>query len=345
MSREKNELYCLTDIRHGYNGKFLLNIPHLSIQSGTATGFIGPNGSGKSTLFRILAFLETSDHGSLTFQGKQSQSILQNASLRQEATLLLQDPYLLKRTVFENIAYGLKMRKDTSNMKGRISEALRDVGLSPKTFSNRQWFQLSGGEAQRVAIASRIILKPRVLILDEPTSNIDQDSIELIKETIQRIREKYNTTIILASHDRIWLNSVADEIHRLHRGSIIGSGIENIITGPWEHFEDELWIRNITDTVKIFAAHPPNRDSVAVLHPTEIILSPVRQTQLSARNSLEAVITTVTASNEPGKLQVETRASGLPLTCIETEHSIQEFGLYPGKTVWAIFKSTSFHWQ
>lgn len=342
---KKNELYRLRDIRHEYNNTVVLNIPDLTIPEGTATGFIGPNGSGKSTLFRIMAFLENPIHGSVIYRGRKAQGLLQNTALRQEATLLLQEPYLLKRSVFDNIAYGLRIRKETNDLKGRVSEALRDVGLSPGTFSNRQWYQLSGGEAQRVAIASRIILNPRVLILDEPTSNIDQESIELIKETIGRIREKYNTTIVLASHDRIWLNSVADEIHLLHRGSIVGSGIENIITGPWEHFEDELWVRNITGTVKIFAAGPPQKDSIAILQPTEIILSPVLQSQLSARNSLEATITSVTASSEPGKLQVEIRTGGLSLTCLETGHSMQELGLYPGKKVWAIFKSTSFHWQ
>ncbi len=336
-------LYKVKDLRHGYNNRFMLNIPELGIDSGVSIGFIGPNGSGKSTLFRILAFLEAPFEGSIYFNGEKV--INDNISFRNDVTLLLQESYLLKRSVFENVAYGLRVRGEKRNLKERVFEALQWVGLSPEEFAGRRWFELSGGEAQRVALASRLVLRPRVLILDEPTSNIDQLSASLIKEAITTIRKRYNTSLIISSHDHVWLNRVADDVLRIHDGRIVGSGAENIIEGPWHADEDDLWSKVLTDGEKIFATKPIDSDSIALLNPSEIIISDVKQSRMSAQNILNGKIASMSTAKDSGKIKVDVEMHGILLTCNLTQHAVHELKLIPGKDVWVIFKASSLSWQ
>ncbi len=338
-----NSLYELKDIEHGYNHKFMLNIPGLTIEKGMSLGFIGPNGSGKSTLLRLFALLDLPAGGSVYYKGKRASA--DNGSLRNEVTMLLQDPYLLKRTVFENVAYGLYLRKDKKDLKNRVHEAIRQVGLSPEKFTHRQWFELSGGEAQRVALASRLVLKPEVLVLDEPTSNIDSDSVLLIKEAINKIRQEHNTTLIISSHDHLWLNRVTDEILRLYNGKIVGSGMGNIIDGPWQREEDDLWIKKLPDGEKIYATKPPSNDSIALLSHSDIIISDEKQSHMSAQNNLKGIITSMSTAKESGMIKVDVDIQGIPVRCDLTNHSVVDLGLVPGKEVWVIFKSLSLKWK
>ncbi len=338
-----NFIYELKNIKHGYNHKFALDIPELSIEKGTSLGFAGPNGSGKSTLFRILAFLETPSEGSVLYKGERIAG--DNSSVRNDVTMLLQNPYLLKRSVFENVAYGLRMRNEKKEIKNRVFEALGQVGLSPEKFSNRRSYELSGGEAQRAALASRLVLKPETLILDEPASNIDNESSFLIKEAINKIRELYNTTLIISSHDHLWLNRVADDILRIHDGRIVGSGMGNIIEGPWKKDDGDLWSKKLTGGDKIYATEPPDRDSIALLNPSHLILSDKKQSHISAHNILSGTITSMSSAKEPGVIKVDVDVRGISLTCYLTQNSVHELMLMPGKDVWAIFKASSLRWR
>ena len=132
---------------------------------------------------------------------------------------------MLKRSVMENVTYGLKIRgvsREERENKGR--KALEMVGLQPEQFLRRRWFELSGGEAQRVSLASRLALSPEVLLLDEPTSSVDSDSAELIKMALERARHNWGTSLIIVSHDDRWLDKVSDRIFRLEKG-----GLEELI--------------------------------------------------------------------------------------------------------------------
>ncbi|MDY6969881.1 MAG: ATP-binding cassette domain-containing protein [Spirochaetota bacterium] len=342
MMHDKMPLYTISNLKHGYNNQFMLDVPELSINRGSSVGFIGPNGSGKSTLFRILAFLEKPSQGSIIFDGKEYTN---NDSIRKKVTLLDQNPYLLKRSVFENVAYGLRTRSQKDDLKDRVNKALEWVGLPPDKFANRRWNELSGGEAQRVALASRFILKPKVLLLDEPTSNIDLLSASLIKEAVNTIRERYNTTLIISSHDHVWLNSVTDDILSIYDGRIVGSGNENIITGPWYHIKEDLWAKSLTNEDKIFATKPPEQDSIALLHPSDIIISDVKQTRISAQNILKGQITLMTSANEFGKVKVDVKVNELTLSCFLTQHAVKSLHLLPDKDIWIIFKASSLNWQ
>ena len=210
-------LYHLENLTQAYRDRTVLDVDRLNIEVQTITGLIGPNGSGKSTLMRILAFLEKPAAGRVTFQGQPLSQV--SLDLRREVTMLSQEPYLLKRSVQANVSYGLKIR-GMSDTQHPVRQALEKVGLDPARFSQRSWRELSGGEAQRVALAARLVLKPKVLLLDEPTANVDRESSELILRAVLDARNQWGTTLIIISHQLTWLRKIADHILALDYGRL-----------------------------------------------------------------------------------------------------------------------------
>jgi len=213
-------LITLYNVRQRYSGRTVLEVDRLDIEPGSIIGLAGPNGSGKSTLLRLLAFLEAPASGTLTFMGNPASS--KPNRVHRQVTLLVQEPYLLKRSVHANVAYGLKVRGE-SDITAKVDHALEIVGLSPDKFSHRQWFELSGGEAQRVALAARLVLQPKALLMDEPTASLDGQSATLIRQAALAARKEYGASLVIASHDMAWLNAACDQIIHLENGKIIGT--------------------------------------------------------------------------------------------------------------------------
>ncbi|MGE4551715.1 MAG: ATP-binding cassette domain-containing protein [Desulfovibrionaceae bacterium] len=201
-------LYELSGIEHAWGGagRPALRLERLVLAPGEALGLTGPNGSGKSTLLRILAFLTAPDRGEVRFDGTPVADEARRAALRREVTLLLQEPRLLRRKVFDNVAYGLRVRGERRGLADRVAGALTRVGLAPERFARRWWYELSGGEAQRVALAARLVLRPRVLLLDEPTASLDAASAVRIMDAIHEEQSSRGVALVVASHDRAWLD-------------------------------------------------------------------------------------------------------------------------------------------
>jgi tungstate transport system ATP-binding protein len=215
--REEKLQYRLEGIRQDYGKHPVLAVDFLGIEQKSIMGVTGHNGSGKSTLLRILAFLESPAQGRVFFEGRLSTT--HEERIRRKVTLLTQEPYLLKRTVRANVAYGLRVRGERNN-SDRIQEAMDMVGLKPQRFASRSWHELSGGEAQRVALAARLILKPDVLLLDEPTASLDLESAERIRKASLAARKEWGTTLVIVSHHTDWLESVCDKIIVLEKGRV-----------------------------------------------------------------------------------------------------------------------------
>jgi len=160
---------------YSYGDRTAVTIENLTIQPASILGLIGPNGSGKSSLLRLLGLIEKPTRGEIYFNGRIVEPFSDEA--RFLITLLPQEPFLMKRSVLKNVSYGLKLRgcdgKDAVRM---TTDALARVGLPAKDFSKRPWYALSGGETQRVALAAKLALKPKVLLLDEPTASVDAAS-------------------------------------------------------------------------------------------------------------------------------------------------------------------------
>jgi tungstate transport system ATP-binding protein len=212
-----NALYTLSDVVQRYDDRVVLHIPELSIESGAILGLAGPNGGGKSTLLRLLAFLESPVEGEVRYRG--APTLGREFELRGEVTCFPQEPYLLKRSVRANVAYGLIVRGE-KQVRERVDEALAAVGLDPGRFAGRSWHQLSGGEVKRVALAARLVLRPKVLLLDEPTANLDRDSADLVRRAVLTAREAHGATLVVCGHDHLWLRAICDNILWLRDGGL-----------------------------------------------------------------------------------------------------------------------------
>lgn len=198
-------LYDCCGIEQRYGERVTLRMPELRIERGETLILTGPNGAGKSTLLRLLAFLEEPAAGVLRFHGTAG------IPPRREATLLLQEPWLLNASVFDNVVYGLRLRgahygmqrHTRHDLREAALEALAITGFAPDAARNllpRRRHELSGGERQRVALAARLILRPLALLLDEPTSNVDAAAAKAVEAAVRNAAQA-GTTVVAASHD------------------------------------------------------------------------------------------------------------------------------------------------
>lgn len=336
-------LYDIQNITHRYDGgPVTVNIESLLIKEGSVTGLVGPNGSGKSTLLKILAFLEPLAGGKIFFSGEDCAGRL--AELRRSVTYLLQDSYLLKRSVYENIAYGLKLRGETNGVKERVCDSLRRVGLAPGEFADRQWYRLSGGEVQRAALASRLALHPRVLLLDEPTANVDEASAQLVKDAALAAWKEWGTTVIAATHDLVWLYEVSTDIVSLYHGRVIGLGAENIIHGDWTDGDgyirhmlpDGQCVKGMRRDVKNIAA--------AVLSPSKIDVSTSEPAAGDGRNVLRGVVTQAALERGTSDVLLSVDVCGLILKARTTIRQARDEAIFPASRVTLSFSAADIRW-
>lgn len=204
-------VYDVRDVEHHYGDRLAMRCNHLIVEPGRIVGIRGPNGAGKSTLLKILSFLMAPTSGEVKFCGQTGRC--GDVSLRRQAVLLPQDPALLGRRVEDNVLYGLRARGEAED--GAVSRALELVGLDPRRYQRRWWWELSGGEAHRVALAARLALKPTVLLLDEPTASLDPESAGLVRQAVLAARVQDGLTTVAVSHDSEWLDSLCDDMYRL----------------------------------------------------------------------------------------------------------------------------------
>ncbi|MBM3302628.1 MAG: ATP-binding cassette domain-containing protein [Deltaproteobacteria bacterium] len=221
--------YTLKDVAFAYGEEPVLRIAHLKIAAGEIVGLVGPNGSGKTTLLHLLAFLTTPQQGRLQFFGQTVQD-RDNPSLRRKVGLLLQNPYLFHETVLANIIWGLRLRRvKKEEAKKTAREALDMVGLVG--FEHRYAPSLSGGEAQRVALARCLALKPSVLLLDEPFNHMDREAVRLTEDLVVRLCQDHGTTVVFTSHAIEKLQAVAQRVVHLWQGRPVPTGPDNLFKG------------------------------------------------------------------------------------------------------------------
>jgi tungstate transport system ATP-binding protein len=341
---KKDLTYNLKKVRHFYGNTKVLEIDNLKIEKGSITGLIGPNGSGKTTLLRLLAFVEKPSFGQIFYKDRLELPF--SLTVRSKVTLLTQKPYLLKRTVFENIAYGLKIRKDTEHLEKRIEEALNNVGLDYKEFIYRKWHELSGGEAQRVAMAARLVLKPEVLLLDEPTASVDTESSKLIRKASLKAREVLGTTLIIASHDLQWLYSISDKQLSLFKGNIFETGMENIIPGPFENIGGDKKVVKKYDGSQIITLNSTKKKeyTTAIVKKQDITIELEKNADNTICNQLSGHIVSMLLEEKKGKIMVTVLVNDLSFVLRVTPDQISNLDLYPGKKVILKFNVNDVEW-
>lgn len=216
------ELIRIDNVQKTYkNGVVALYDINLSIKRGEFVFVIGASGSGKSTLIKMLYREEKPDKGSIIVGGI-NVAKLKNRKvyiLRRKLGVVFQDFKLLpKLTVFENIAFAMEVfGYDKKEIQKRVLEVLELVGLKNKV---RQYpTQLSGGEQQRVVIARAIVNRPKLLICDEPTGNLDPDTSMEIMKVLENINDM-GTTIIMATHDRTIVDRMKKRVILIEEGRL-----------------------------------------------------------------------------------------------------------------------------
>jgi tungstate transport system ATP-binding protein len=211
-------MFRLEGVIKRYEARQVLQIDQAEIYQGEIFAVVGPSGAGKSTLLRLLNFLEPPSQGRIHFQ-EATISSEQGAPLpvRRRVTTVFQRPLLLNRSVAANVRFGLQLRGER-DAAARTQTALEQVRL--EDMADQRALTLSGGEAQRVALARALVLKPDVILLDEPTANLDPYNVGLIEEIVKKINKDLRTTIVLVTHNVFQARRLADRVALLLDGQI-----------------------------------------------------------------------------------------------------------------------------
>lgn len=335
-------IYQIENLRHYYGNQSALEVGRLEILPKSIVGLVGPNGSGKSTLLRLLGFVEEPSRGQIRYIGEPAYPFTD--AVRFQVTLLPQEPYLLKRTVFNNVAYGLKIRGDSPILqKQKVAQALSWVGLGAEKFAPRAWNALSGGEALRVALAARLVLKPQVLLLDEPTASIDVESAHLIKEAALRARDHWGTTLVIASHDWQWLSETSDSVLHLYEGRVLGRGLQNIVTGPWRE-SPQGWERALSDGQCIVLPAPGNPAKAAIIDPAAIRIWMSLPDNAPAGHVIQGRLARITAEKKSPDLVATVLVDSMALTAKLPEEQMRRERIMPGREVWLQFDEDAVVW-
>ena len=277
---------------------------------------------------------------------------------RRRMAFVLQKPIVFNMSVYDNIAYALKWRGENKNsIRERVSSILEMVGLAADR--NRNSRTLSGGEVQRVAIARALAVKPELLLLDEPTANLDPISASRVEELITDVIKGRVTTVIMATHDMSQGQRRADRIGVLMNGELLQTGgsqeifaapinqdlaefvgMENIIDGIIASSENNVVTIDIRgQVIEAISNFAVGERVSACVRPEEVTLA-LSKASSSARNSFAGEVTGVIATGPLSRVEVD---CGFPLVALVTRKSAGELDLQRGRQVYATCKATGVH--
>jgi len=345
----------------GYSAdsKALLRNINFQVERAEVFALIGPTGAGKTTLLRLLNLLDTPTSGKIYFNGQDTAKSRQlRLHIRRRMAMVFQKPVVFNSSVYENIAYPLKVRGcGRKEIQTRVEEMLQITDL--KGYEKRRARTLSGGEAQRVALARAMIARPELLLLDEPTANLDPVSISKIEEVLANTIREQKTTVIMATHDMSQGQRLADMIGVLMNGEIlqIGSpseifcspnnkevaefvGVENILGGIISEKDGALVTIDVDGATIVAISKFAVGDKICVIiRPEDITFTLAKETS-SARNVFQGEITRMTTVGQLVRIEAD---CGFPLLGVVTKRSAEELNLNLGKKVYTCFKATAVH--
>jgi len=341
--------------------KEILSDVSFSVAEGELFTIIGPSGAGKTSILRLVDLLVRPSSGTVLIDGSDTPTLSEHerVALRRRMGLVFQKPVALRGDVYANVAAGLHFRKlPKREVRARVSEVLGQVGLDG--LAARSAASLSGGEMQRVALARALATHPEILLLDEPTANLDPVATAMIEELIERVRQESSMTIILCTHDMVQGQRLADRMAVVLDGRMgqIGTsreifsrpanqavarmvGVENIFDGVVSANDEGLALIDVGG-VHLHAASPlpPGTPVTLYLRPEDITCSAAAADHGSARNVLVGPVIRVLPMGPMVRVAMD---AGIRLTAVITLRSFEELGLARGKEVAFSFKATAMH--
>ena len=231
----------LQNIKKSFDGKEVLKDISIEVGDGEIVSILGPSGCGKTTLLNIILGLTNPDSGEINFNGE---DITKVPMEKRGFNIVFQDYVLFPNlNAYQNITYGLKNKPGISTQE-EIDDFINLLGL--KEHLNKKIEQLSGGQKQRVALARTLVMKPKILLLDEPLSALDGVIKESIKERIKTIAKEFNLTIIIVTHDPEEALTLSDKVLIINQGKISQyANPENIINEPGNNFVKEFILNQL----------------------------------------------------------------------------------------------------
>lgn len=350
----------LENISKSFDGKVVLDRITAEIPMGKICTIIGPSGQGKTTLLRLINLLDTPSAGTIYFNNiSLHDSRTDIISIRRKMGMVFQMPIAFKESVFENIAIGLRYRHiPHDEIIRRVQEKLTEIGL--EGYEDRKAGTLSGGEMQRVSLARVMVTKPEILLLDEPTANLDPVSTTKIEELIRYYNREFKTTVIMSSHDLFQGQRMADLVAVMMNGRFIQAeetikvfsepcspevarfiGIRNVLSGKVIGTDDGM-TRIDLDGIIIHGISAIHQGLVSVaLRPEDITLHTHPDGKMSARNVLTGLIAEIKPYGIISHVIVS--CGRLSLAVQVTWQAVRELNLDTGKEVIISFKASSVH--
>ena len=348
-------------ITKSFGDNRILKSIDLSITAGEAFVIIGPTGAGKTTLLHILDLLEQPSSGVLQLLGTRiTGSPHRYLNLRRRMAFVQQKPIAFNASFWDNIAYPLKWRRlSGAEIRTRVQSMLELIGMTE--YAGRNALNLSGGETQRLAIARALVTNPEILLLDEPTANLDPVSVARIEEVLSRIIREKITTVIMSTHDMSQGQRLASKIGVMIDGEMlqIGQpseifnspkhkkvadfvGIDNIISGTILEKDENLVLISLDSggyQLQALSDCAVGERVYAITRPEDVTFFPSHE-KTSARNVFYGTITRATLVGPLVRIEVD---CGFPLLGLITGKSASEFGLTVGKQVYVGIKATAIH--
>ncbi len=331
-----NHFIDIEGVRKRYGGREVLSLDQLSIERGRIVAVTGANGAGKTTFIKLLALLDYPSAGSVQVNGIDvSIASPARSRLRKHVTMVSQNPYMFRASVDENVAFGLRTRGVRGNaQRRRVSEALQTVGLHG--LEKQPARSLSMGQVQRVAIARALVIKPMLLLLDEPIAGVDQAHVSYVERAIRWIRDKEGTTVILATHNIDLGIGLAEDVISLVNGRVSDIPLRNHFSGIVVDRRGEKVVALIPG-VKVSVVTQKTGKVYFAVDPGDIIVS-LTPLESSARNVFEGTIVGLNCAESQARVTIDT---GIKLDAIVTLKSLEEMKLRLGMRVFAVFKTSS----
>lgn len=345
----------INNLKLRYSERFSLSVDNFSVDKGKIFTIIGPNGAGKTTLLNIIAMFDKVDNGSVEIFGEDIAKIKNKLLLRRKMSFVFSQPYLLKRTVFENISLPLKLR--SSFNKARVEKMLELFKISHlrDRFAN----SLSQGEKHRVSLARAFIMGPKLILLDEPFLSLDKRYKESLVNELRQIIKLNKITAIFVTQDHFEALSMADTIAVMIDGRILQQGtpqavftrpvskdvadfvgVETILDGRIIKKENNLCFIKAADKVlEAVSIYNEGDDVFVCIRPEDVVVATHLETS-SARNHFKAKIINIEPWGLEYKLNLE---CGFNLVSYVTKQSIENLGLRIGQEIFVSFKATAIH--